>query len=186
MAAKSLKGVSSPVYAGFTSRAAAFIIDSLLVSIVLGILLGLFGVQYNEDNNYASLALLVYSFIATSLYGKTIGKRIFNLRVVGPKKKVSWGKAFVREVIGKIISSVALSIGFLWVIWDKEKQGWHDKLAKTHVVLEAPLNKVQRIICYLLIVGLPVLLLIGIIAAMIIAAMDPLSQVERARELQNR
>jgi len=31
---------------------------------------------------------------------------------------------------------VALFLGFFWIIWDKKKQGWHDKIAGTLVVKE--------------------------------------------------
>jgi len=41
--------------------------------------------------------------------------------------------AFLREVIGKFLS-LFFFLGFLWVIWDKKKQGWHDKIAHTIVV----------------------------------------------------
>jgi uncharacterized RDD family membrane protein YckC len=40
-----------------------------------------------------------------------------------------------REVIGKfIISSIVFGLGFLWIVLDKENQGWHDKLMSTYVV----------------------------------------------------
>ena len=31
-------------------------------------------------------------------------------------------------------SVIVLFLGFLWIIWDKDKQGWHDKLMSTYVV----------------------------------------------------
>jgi uncharacterized RDD family membrane protein YckC len=37
-------------------------------------------------------------------------------------------------VPGKIISYVVIYLGFLWIIWDQRKQGWHDKIANTYVV----------------------------------------------------
>ncbi len=46
---------------------------------------------------------------------------------------VSVGKAFVRW-IGYFVSAIVFCLGFLWIIWDKEKQGWHDKIAGTYVV----------------------------------------------------
>jgi len=39
-----------------------------------------------------------------------------------------------REWIGKWISALVFLAGFLWIILDKENQGWHDKLASTYVV----------------------------------------------------
>ena len=40
----------------------------------------------------------------------------------------------MREVVGKFISGLVLNLGYLWVIWDGQKQGWHDKIADTYVV----------------------------------------------------
>lgn len=34
----------------------------------------------------------------------------------------------------KVISQFALYIGFIWILFDKKRQGWHDKIAKTLVV----------------------------------------------------
>ena len=44
------------------------------------------------------------------------------------------GPAALREVLGKIVSGIAFCIGFLWIAFDSNKQGWHDKIASTYVV----------------------------------------------------
>jgi uncharacterized RDD family membrane protein YckC len=31
-------------------------------------------------------------------------------------------------------SVIVLFLGFLWIAWDQDKQGWHDKIAGTAVV----------------------------------------------------
>ena len=36
--------------------------------------------------------------------------------------------------MGYIISAVPLSLGFVWIVFDKKGQGWHDKLGGTYVV----------------------------------------------------
>jgi uncharacterized RDD family membrane protein YckC len=41
--------------------------------------------------------------------------------------------AFLRY-IGLIISCIAFFIGVIWVAFDANKQGWHDKIASTYVV----------------------------------------------------
>ena len=33
-----------------------------------------------------------------------------------------------------LVSMLPLCFGFLWIAWDKKKQGWHDKIAKTYVI----------------------------------------------------
>ena len=45
-----------------------------------------------------------------------------------------YGTAFLREVIGKFISSILLCIGYLMVAFDGQKQGLHDKIAGTYVI----------------------------------------------------
>ena len=44
------------------------------------------------------------------------------------------GYAVLREIVGKFVSAIAFFLGFLWIGWDGRKQGWHDKIAGTHVV----------------------------------------------------
>ena len=66
--------------------------------------------------------------------GQTLGKKAIGIRVVdfntgGP---IGYGRAFIRYV-GRIPSGILL-LGYLWMLWDKEKQTWHDKIATTVVV----------------------------------------------------
>ena len=44
------------------------------------------------------------------------------------------GRAALREVVGKLVSTIGLLLGFLWIAFARRKQGWHDKLAGTCVV----------------------------------------------------
>jgi uncharacterized RDD family membrane protein YckC len=66
--------------------------------------------------------------------GQTIGKMICQLKVIQENgEPLSYGKSFLRW-IGYLVSAVVLNIGFLWVAFDKNKQGWHDKIAGTYVI----------------------------------------------------
>ena len=40
----------------------------------------------------------------------------------------------VVRYIGFLLSTVVIFLGVLWVLWDPNKQGWHDKIANTVVV----------------------------------------------------
>jgi uncharacterized RDD family membrane protein YckC len=42
-------------------------------------------------------------------------------------------RAFARW-IGRYVSALIIYIGYLWMLWDEEKQCWHDKLASDVVV----------------------------------------------------
>jgi uncharacterized RDD family membrane protein YckC len=66
--------------------------------------------------------------------GQTPGKMILGIRVISTSGEIiSLPRAFLRY-IGQIIGSIPLCLGFLWIIWDRDKQGWHDKIAGTLVV----------------------------------------------------
>jgi uncharacterized RDD family membrane protein YckC len=39
-----------------------------------------------------------------------------------------------------MVVSFTLGIGFIWIIFDRRKQGWHDKMANTVVVKVVPVS----------------------------------------------
>jgi len=48
---------------------------------------------------------------------------------------------FLREGIAKAVSEFISFLGLLWILWDKGRQGRHDKILSTHVV------EIERGIC---------------------------------------
>jgi uncharacterized RDD family membrane protein YckC len=67
--------------------------------------------------------------------GTTPGKRALGMYVIKETgQRAGFGTMLFREWIGKWISSFVLMLGFLWILFDKDRQGWHDKLASTFVV----------------------------------------------------
>jgi len=65
----------------------------------------------------------------------TPGKMATSLRVVDAKtgKPLSIGQA-VGRYFAYIVSLLPLGLGIFWIVFDKRKQGWHDKLAGSVVV----------------------------------------------------
>ena len=79
---------------------------------------------------------LVYFLYFWSAHGsgQTPGMRALRLRVIRTDGTyMSVGRAFLRN-IGLGISIICLGIGVIWVGFDKQKQGWHDKIADTYVI----------------------------------------------------
>jgi uncharacterized RDD family membrane protein YckC len=67
--------------------------------------------------------------------GRTPGKMLLGLRVVqATGEPMTFGLAFLRWV-GYIVSKIVLYLGFFWIAFDRRKQGWHDKIAGTLVVM---------------------------------------------------
>ena len=117
-------------YGGFIRRAIASIVDGIIFAFIPG--------YFGTDNQTASLLVIVldiaYNVWMVGTYGATIGKMVMALRVTKVNgSKISYSDALLRE-IAKVLSFAIFGLGFFWVIWDKKKQGWHDKLAKTVVV----------------------------------------------------
>jgi uncharacterized RDD family membrane protein YckC len=81
--------------------------------------------------------LVGYVIWAFTLFanGMTPGKKLLGMRVIKEDgTSAGFLTMLVREWIGKAISSLMLSLGFLWILFDRDKQGWHDKLMSTYVV----------------------------------------------------
>jgi uncharacterized RDD family membrane protein YckC len=125
-------GPSGP-RAGFWQRFGAVLVDGIIIFVVELILIAVL-------KNVGRILALILS-VAYIVYfeggptGQTIGKRALGIRVVsfdtgGP---IGYGRAFVRY-IGKIISGIFIFLGYLWMLWDGERQCWHDKMASDVVV----------------------------------------------------
>ena len=87
---------------------------------------------------------LAYFIIPTGVWGQTLGKWAAGIAVVDHEGRAPGvAMAIPREVAWKVVSYGAAGVGLLWVLFDKERRGWHDKLAGTWVVLvpdpEAPI-----------------------------------------------
>lgn len=132
-------------YGGFWLRVAATLIDSLLIVLLTTPLLySIYGDQYFNPNQVAAgfwdvviswllpaLAVIIFWYFK----GASPGKMIFRLRIVDAE---TLGPAHMRQLVirylGYFVSSIPLGGGLLWVAYDRRKQGWHDKLAKTVVI----------------------------------------------------
>lgn len=136
---------------GFGRRLAATLIDgtilfaaTFLLTIVVG-LIGVFIDMYTVEKPapvdkigiICGLILsILYYVIAWSKSGQTVAKSVLGIKVIGADgQPLTRGKALLRY-IGYVVSAIALSLGFLWIAFDKKRQGWHDKIASSYVVDE--------------------------------------------------
>jgi len=79
-------------------------------------------------------AYVIWAFMLFA-QGVTPGKKLLGMRVVKEDgTSAGFFTMLIREWIGKLISGLILSLGFLWILFDRDKQGWHDKLMSTFVV----------------------------------------------------
>ena len=81
---------------------------------------------------YALAVILLSAFS-----GQSPGKAIAGIKVVRTNgMDMGIGTGLLRETIGKVIAALPLIVplGFLWVLFDDENRGWHDKIADTKVI----------------------------------------------------
>jgi uncharacterized RDD family membrane protein YckC len=127
-------GVTRGPRASFLQRLGAALIDGVLVGIVVVVLsLALKGAGYAIG---VLLSIGYFVYFEGGETGQTFGKRALGIRVydfTGGAGPIGYGRAFVRW-LGRIVSSIPCYLGYLWMLWDKEKQTWHDKLASAVVV----------------------------------------------------
>ena len=48
-------------------------------------------------------------------------------------ERISAWRAGTRQFT-RIVSSIPLGLGYLWMLWDPESQTWHDKIVGTIVI----------------------------------------------------
>jgi uncharacterized RDD family membrane protein YckC len=131
-------------YRQFGERFLAYLIDAIIVGFISNLLFGIlgFGIPFDGSsprdwegtfNGLLMFGYLVYFWATT---GQTPGKRILGLKVIGLNGETDGigYRAAVLRYLGYMVSAIVFFLGYLWIIGDPEKQGWHDKIAGTHVV----------------------------------------------------
>jgi uncharacterized RDD family membrane protein YckC len=120
--------------AGFGQRLVAAIVDGILIGVV-GLIVEL-AIRNSLGTIIAyALGIGYYGWLEGSTSGQTVGKkmmgiRVYDLRQGGP---IGTGRAIGRY-FARIISTIPCLLGYFWMLWDGEKQTWHDKLVGSVVV----------------------------------------------------
>ena len=68
--------------------------------------------------------------------GQTWGRKIANVKVVDQNtmQPLGFGRALGRSLFAYFISSTVCYLGYLWMLWDGQKQTWHDKVVGSTVI----------------------------------------------------
>ena len=139
------QNIEAVQYVGFGSRFLASIIDSVLVvMLTLPILYSIYGAEYFEtDASFKGSSDFIISYILPVLVvilfwiykSATPGKMLVSAKIVDAKTgNQPTPLQCITRYLGYYVSMFALGLGFLWILWDDKKQGWHDKMAGTVVI----------------------------------------------------
>jgi uncharacterized RDD family membrane protein YckC len=131
--------------AGFWRRFVAALIDGILLGVVgfvLALILGddvLIAITLGGAEGPGLLLSAAYFTFFHGRNGQTPGNAALGLRVVdlrdGTGGPLGYGRAAMRWLVS-IASALVIFVGYLWMLWDDEKQTWHDKAAGSIVVRE--------------------------------------------------
>lgn len=163
--------------AGFAVRWLALIIDNLIIMIVgflIGFLLSFLGTLLGSNDFQglygclfclSSLIAAAYYVVCWATLGAGPGGRLLGLRIVRRDgSPIDFGKALIR-FLGSLVSSLVISLGYLWAAFDSEKQTWHDKIASTYVVAEKEVSQTPVIVALLFFLLVPLCLMLCIIVS---------------------
>jgi uncharacterized RDD family membrane protein YckC len=129
-------GPSGP-RASFGRRLVASLVDGILVSVAYWIGFAIGGRPLASIVGVI-VSLAYFSYFEGSQSGQTIGKKALGIRVIdfAAGGALGFGRGFIRW-ISRILSTIPCFLGYFWMLWDKEKQTWHDKIATSVVVPES-------------------------------------------------
>ncbi len=149
-------------YAGCVTRLIAWLIDRAIIVVVVVanylltlFLTGIFNIDISQCSRplhwldaaaiicwgsviYIAIFSLIlgplYLILMWTLTGQTIGKIFVGVRVVRMNGKRMTFRVSFRRYLGYLVSFIGFGVGFLWILFDNQRRGWHDKIAHTSVV----------------------------------------------------
>ena len=144
------------VYAGFWRRLAATLVDGLILLPIVGLMFYLgFYLSGGGDISLEALdadplafyhlaaimaldlsifALVVYCWVR---FRGTPGKLLLGCQLIDAdsRQPLSIARA-IQRYLAYLASALPLMLGFLWIAFDRRKQGFHDKIAHSIVIIE--------------------------------------------------
>ena len=121
--------------ADFVYRLGGFLVDSVVLALagqLLFFAISVFTVAWLVS---VLLGIAYHVYFIASPSGQTPGMRLCRTRAINVDagQPIDVRAAFVRYIVS-LISGMACFLGYLWMLWDPERQTWHDKVARTYVV----------------------------------------------------
>lgn len=142
-----------PIYAGGVTRLVALALDAALLN---GILLGLSAAialivnalsSGDQSAGTATIAFgalawvisaILYLSIFWTLAERTPGMTFLGLRVLTEEGGPIPPRRDLRRIVGLVLAALPAGLGFLGVLLDDRRRGWHDRFADTVVLYADP------------------------------------------------
>ena len=144
-------------YGSWYKRFLAYLIDILPITLIVFVIFYFLGfnvvlTEYLAEKNNLGVRIeyltwrnwirdlsfiiyIIYSIILESskLQG-TLGKYLLGLMIVKDDYSQLNLIDSTKRNLFKIISKVPISLGFIWILFNKKRKGWHDYFAKTNII----------------------------------------------------
>ena len=134
----STAGTTALEIASVRQRISAGLVDAV-IGILIGVVGGALGSVIGGAAGWLLVFMLVIAYVVVYLWlvstrGQSPGKMAIGIKIVKMDgSAIGIGGALIREIIGKLVSSI-FYLGYIWILFDGKRQGWHDKIAGTIVV----------------------------------------------------
>jgi uncharacterized RDD family membrane protein YckC len=145
------------MYAGFLSRFMAFILDVVLLLAIAGVIRLTVRALWDFFGNilpfmnvvegrlamdvigvfFTATLQVVYFLFFWTVIGQTPGMTLMGLEVMRRDGTRPTVVSSLIRYVGYWVSAIPLGLGFLWVLVDRRRQCWHDKMSGTFVVYSA-------------------------------------------------
>ncbi len=129
----------------FLRRMGAVFYDSLLlISVLLFATIPALLLNHGEAIAPENQVYKIWLWLVASLYfvipwkrkGQTLGMQSWKIRLVQESgKPVTWVQAWMRVLLA-LVSWLPLGLGFIWSLFDKKRQTWHDRWTGTKLIVE--------------------------------------------------
>jgi uncharacterized RDD family membrane protein YckC len=148
--------INQAVSPGLPRRLAAMLYDTLLVfgllllasmvvTLPAGLLAGESASQALSGNPLFRLLFQLWLALVPAAFfllfwlkgGQTLGMRSWRLRVVREDGSPLKGSDALKRLLCALLSWLPLGLGYLWILVDRDRLAWHDRLSGTRLVLLA-------------------------------------------------
>jgi uncharacterized RDD family membrane protein YckC len=121
--------------ATFFQRFVAVLVDGILLGIVNQVIAVVLDAPAASFVLSLAIGIGYYGTMEGGPTGQTIGKKVMNIKVVRATSggELGFGGGAVRY-LARFPSAFVCLLGYFWMLWDDERQTWHDKIAGTYVV----------------------------------------------------
>ncbi|MBI2029220.1 RDD family protein [Candidatus Gottesmanbacteria bacterium] len=109
-----------------------------------------------------------YLAFTTSRFGATVGKMLVGVIVKNEAGNyLTFKQGLFRYIIGYTVSSLLFGLGFLWIIRDPKKQGWHDMVSGSYVTKTSENRWIIGVLALLFLIAFNSFIGVGIIQSVI-------------------